>query len=68
MRTTKSKTTAAMVTLNIGLVSRVMVANLVMIAARAICVAVESTARPKEAFWAVPSLREKAIATCGVTS
>jgi hypothetical protein len=66
MRTIKSKTTAAIVAPNRGLDLGVRVASLVMIAANAICVAVESTADPKAAFWAVPSLIEKAIASCAV--
>jgi hypothetical protein len=65
-RTMKSKTTAAIVAPNRGLELGVIVAKRVTIADNAICVAVESTASPKAAFWAVPSLREKAIATCNV--
>jgi hypothetical protein len=66
IRTMKSNTTAAIVALNSGLELGVMVASRVIIAANAICVAVESTASPKAAFWAVPSLIEKAIASCRV--
>jgi hypothetical protein len=64
----KSNTTAAIVAPNSGLELGVMVASRVMIAANAVCVAVESTARPKAAFWAVPSLSEKAIASCRVNA
>jgi hypothetical protein len=66
--TMKSNTTAAIVAPNSGLELGVMIASRVMIAANAVCVAVERTASPKAAFWAVPSLREKAIASCRVNA
>jgi hypothetical protein len=68
MSTMKSNTTAAIVAPNSGLELGVMIASRVMIAANAVCVAVERTASPKAAFWAVPSLREKAIASCRVNA
>ena len=61
MRTMKSKTTAASVVAKTGLELGVVVARRVMIAVKAIWVAVESTASPKAVLWDVPSLREKAI-------
>jgi len=61
MRTMKSKTTAVSVAAKTGLELGVIVARRVMMAVKAIWVAVESTASPKAVLWAVPSLREKAI-------
>jgi len=61
IRTMKSKTTAASVVAKMGLELGVIVARRVMMAVKAIWVAVESTASPKAVLWAVPSLREKAI-------